>query len=230
MRVIGNDSGFTLVELLISTIIMSMIVLALTGGQRFAVRAWESQEHQIEREADLGAIQNALRQMLISGREFQGDDSALSWVGALPQGLNRGGLYDIQLKTDEDRLVMVWRPHFKGPAAPVDPTTEVLAKGVQDFDLAYYTAGLIGQAGAGDSPSATITEQWQQSVTDKAKPPALIKISLGLTQGRWQPLIVAPMLDAPLGAAPGAPAGQNPVGPNGPTAPGQSPGQPQANP
>jgi len=192
--------GFTLIELLVVLVILSMIVMALTAGQNFALRAWRTQERQIDQQADVGAVQNALRQILLSGREFDGGDTSVKLVGALPRGLNRGGLYDIELKTDEDRLIMVWRPHFKGPQPPADPTTALLAKGVSDFALSYYAA--VPPPGGQPAPASDSPKQWQTSARDKSKPPALIKVTMGLSQGRWLPLIVAPMLDA----APAAPA------------------------
>jgi prepilin-type N-terminal cleavage/methylation domain-containing protein len=217
---VRGRQGFTLIELMIVLIIMSLIVIALTAGQRFAFRAWQSQERQIEQQADVGAIQNALRQILMTGREFQGDDVSLRLVGNLPLSLNRGGLFDIELKTDEDRLVLSWRPHFKGPTSVAEPTFAVLAKGVSAFGLSYFEAAQSVVVAGQEAPAAAATPaQWQKSIPDKAKPPILIRVALRLSQGQWSPLIVAPMLDAI--PAPAAPAPASPAGSDAPPANGQ---------
>jgi len=214
MTRLRRNSGFTLIELLVVVMIMSMIVVALTAGQRFAVRAWQTQERQIDQQADVGAVQNALRQIILAGRAFDGGDDDLKLVGSLPRGLNRGGLYDIELKTDEDRLIMSWRPHFSGPQAPVEPTTALLAKGVSKFELSYYTTA-PPPGGQAATPAPSSANQWQESSRDKSKPPALVKVSMSLSQGRWLPLIVAPMLDAPPVPA-AAPPAATPGVPQGP--------------
>lgn len=178
------QGGFTLLELLVVITIFGFILVALTSGVRFAGRAWETQERIINQQGDLDAVQNALRQIITSGHSFDGDATSLRFVGRLPRALERGGLFDIELHTSQDRLVATWVPHFKGPAPPVDPAEAELARNVSRLDLAYYL-------GSGDAGG------WQFVSQDKKKPPALIAISLKTIDGRqWPPLVVAPMIEA----------------------------------
>src|ERR1051326_7464806 len=93
-------AGFTLMELLIVIVIFGMIQLMLFGGVRFAGRAWDMQERRIDRQGDFSAVQTVLRQMIASGRGFEGDGGTLRLVGALPKSLKRGGLFDIEIKTE----------------------------------------------------------------------------------------------------------------------------------
>jgi general secretion pathway protein J len=175
-----TDSGFTLLELLIVTTILGLILVALTSGVRFAGRAWEVQERRSDHQGDLDAVQNVLRQLMVSATDFQGDATSLRFVSVLPRALARGGLYDVELRSSANRLLFAWKPHFRGPA-PVTPPTEIeLIKGVTGFDLAYYIPPL----------------GWQR-VLKAARPPALVRVSLQLGEGRaWPPLVVAPMIDA----------------------------------
>lgn len=200
-----GSSGFTVLELLIVIIIFSMIALMLANGQRFALRAWETQERQLQVQGDVGAIQNAIRQLLVAGRNFQGDDQSLHWVGPLPQALNRGGLFDIDLTRDDKTLLIAWRPHFNGPMVKTDPERISLAKDVVSFKLLYYTQ-------QDQSPG-----QWTETVA-KDKKLMLIRVAARLAQGRWPPLVIAPKLE-PV-AQPAAPAA------NG--APGVAPQNPPA--
>ena len=177
----GADSGFTLLELLIVTTILGLILVVLTSGVRFAGQAWEVQERRSDRQGDLDAVQNVLRQLFASATSFQGDAKTLKFVSVLPRALGRGGLYDVELRTSANTLLFAWKSHFKGPA-PVTPSTEIeLIKGVTGFEIAYY----IPRIG------------WQRALKADLGPPTLVRVNLKLGEGRvWPPLVVAPMIEA----------------------------------
>ena len=176
--------GFTLLELLVVILILSMIVVALSGGVHFAGRAGETQERQIDRSGDVGAVQSAIREIIASARDFEGDDQGLKCVGQLPKGLNRGGLYDLELHLVEGRLLLSWSPHFTGSETPPTPTDTELLKGVTALQLGYFMDG-----------------NWQAESKDKAKTPLLIRASVVSGNGQsWPPLVIRPMIDAPPGA------------------------------
>ncbi len=175
--------GFTLLELLVVILILSMIVVALSGGVHFAGRAWETQERQIERTGDVGAVQDAIRGIVVSARDFEGDNQSLKCVGQLPKGLNRGGLYDLELHVADGRLLLSWQPHFSGYETPPTPTDTELMKGVTTLQLGYFLDG-----------------NWQDESKDKSKMPLLMRISVVSQSGQpWPPLVVRPMVDAPPG-------------------------------
>jgi hypothetical protein len=168
-------------KVLISITIFALILVALTSGLHFAGQAWDRQQQRDNRDGDVNAVQSVLRQMIASGRKFEGDRTSLKFVGAMPQALERGGLSDITLALDQDRLVLSWQPHFKGPGAPTGRSSADLLKGVLNLDVGYYAA----QGG------------WQHTLTGKTQAPELVAISLGLGGGRvWPPLVVAPMVKA----------------------------------
>jgi len=183
-----SAAGFTLLEVLVVITILSLIVLALTSGLNFAGRAWDTQGRQMAKEGDLSAVQTVLSGLIASGRDFNGDEGALKFIGRMPHSLARGGLYDMQLLAEEDRLVLTWRPHFSGPSKGVDTTETELFKGVAALDFAYYVKQ---QDGSG---------KWQFVADDKSQPPTLVKISLSTaTGGVWPPLIVVPMIASSAG-------------------------------
>lgn len=177
-----GEGGFTLLELLIVITILGLILAALTNGVRFAGQAWQTQERRSARQGDLDAVKNVLREIIGSGTGFDGDDGTLRFVSTLPAALARGGLYDVELRIASGRLVLDWRPHFKGPNSRADTTETELTKDVGALDLSYYV-----------TPTG-----WQRTAHDKAKPPSLVRIALQLGDGRvWAPLIVGPMVEVP---------------------------------
>jgi general secretion pathway protein J len=178
----NRESGFTLLELLISITIFAMILVALTSGLHFAGSAWDRQQQRGVRDGDVNAVQNVLRTMITSGRGFEGDRASLKFVSAMPAALERGGLYDVELDKTGDRLVLYWRPHFKGFAKAPLPQSAELLKGVVNLDVAYYE----GDHG------------WQHQLDGKSKPPDLIAIGLRLDDGRvWPPLVTATLTRPP---------------------------------
>jgi prepilin-type N-terminal cleavage/methylation domain-containing protein len=176
-----RDSGFTLLELLIAMAILGLTVVALTGGVRFAGHAWEIQQRRSAPISDIDAVQSVLRTLIASGRGFDGDAGSLRFVGTLPRALERAGLYDLELRVSPTRrLLLAWKPQFKGPALPPQQTETELITGVASLELGYYIAA-VG---------------WQREYSAEMRPPALVRIGVRLDAGRrWPPLVVAPMID-----------------------------------
>jgi len=175
-----SQAGFTLLELLIAITILSLILVALSGGVHFAGSAWRKQEAQITRQGDINAVQTVLRQLLASGKDFQGGSQELKFVAPMPAALARGGLFDIELSGSGDKLFLSWQPHFKGAAASLPRDETMLLDGVTGFSLTYY----VDQKG------------WQSAITDKAKAIDLIAIKARLSDGRnWPQLTISPVIN-----------------------------------
>jgi len=176
----GREEGFTLLELLIAVTILSLILAALSGGLHFAGTAWRKQEEQISRQGDINAVQSVLRQMLASGRQFEGAPQDLKFVGRMPAALERGGLYDIELSWSGGALILSWKPHFKGESARLEQNETSLLSGVTNFDLSYHSGA----------------QGWQHSATGNAKPMDMIAMRIGLADGRvWPTLMIAPAIN-----------------------------------
>jgi prepilin-type N-terminal cleavage/methylation domain-containing protein len=178
-RATGSASGFTLLELLVSLTIFSLILVALTSGLHFAGRAWDQQQQRDVRQGDVNAVQNVLRHMIASGHKFEGDRASLKFVGVLPAALERGGLFDIELALASDRLVLFWRPHFKGSGPPPAQNKADLLAGVAGLDVGYFIAG----------------DGWQHILSGKSKSAELVSVDLRFSDGRvWPTLVAAPMI------------------------------------
>jgi general secretion pathway protein J len=187
----GHSDGFTLIELLIALVIFGLILAGLVAGIRFAGRAFEAQQRELERQDDLSAVQTMLRQLIGGGRSFVGDYGTLSFVTKLPRALARGGLYEVRLEAVGDRLVLAWRPHIRNASPPPDFTETELIRGIGGLGLAYYLGGPAGQSGG-----------WRGAVRDAKQPPALIRLVVQFDERdrrHWPPLVIAPMVEAPAG-------------------------------
>lgn len=179
-----GQAGFTLLELLIAITILSLILVALSGGVQFAGSAWRKQEEQISRQGDINAVQTVLRQLLASGRNFDGDSNNLKFLGQMPAALARGGLYDIELSQSDDTLLLSWKPHFKGTSEGLPQNETMLLDGVESFDISYHLA----QSG------------WRRILTGKSKPADkpvdIIAIKARLSHGRvWPSLMISPAIN-----------------------------------
>jgi general secretion pathway protein J len=176
----GNEAGFTLLELLVAITILSLLLVALSAGVHFAGRAWRSQEDRIGRQGDIHAVQNVLRNMLASGEAFEGSQQDLKFVGRLPEALARGGLFDIELFSDGDDLLLSWRPHFKGASNGLGQNEAKLLDGVQSLELSYFVAA----------------KGWQSLALDKSKPMDVIAVRAQLSNGRvWPQMMIAPAIN-----------------------------------
>ena len=172
----SRAAGFTLIELLVALTVLSLLLVALSGGVHFAGRAWRAQEERIDRQGDVQAVQNVLRQMLASGKDFRGDGVSLDFVGRLPVALERGGLFDIALYAEGDKLKLSWRPHFKGIHKDLPRGEAVLLAGITGLEIRYF-----------------MKQGWSRAAADKTKPPGLIAIRTALSGGgRWPALLIGP--------------------------------------
>jgi general secretion pathway protein J len=175
-----NEAGFTLLELLVAITVLSLLLVALSAGVHFAGRAWRLQEDRIGRQGDIHAVQNVLRTMLASGEGFKGEPGDLKFVGRLPEALARGGLFDIELFSDGEALLLSWHPHFKGESAGLPQNEAKLMDGVAGLELSYFLEG----------------QGWQKLTSDKSKALEIIAIKARLSDGRvWPQLMIAPAIN-----------------------------------
>ncbi|CCQ73352.1 type II secretion system protein J [Magnetospira sp. QH-2] len=61
---IRADTGFTLMEMLVSLSVLALIMTLLSGSLHFGARAWEKGRMVLDRDADLRAVHRVLRRMV----------------------------------------------------------------------------------------------------------------------------------------------------------------------
>jgi general secretion pathway protein J len=192
---IHREEGFTLLEILVALVVLGFLVIGLTEGVHFGLRAWELQARMIGRREDLDAVDRTLRRLVetmdpgTSGDPLtlQGNPASLAFTAELPMTsslpIQRA---DVGLGVDAaHRLVLRWTPHLHairfGPA-PAAQTSELL-RGVDRLEVAYW-----GSAAGGGWQN-----RWNQDGL-----PGLIRIRLIFVKGdprHWPDIVAAPMRD-----------------------------------
>jgi len=110
--VCSRQSGFTLLELIISLALISLMTLLLFGALRFASKAWDASETRQERDTSISMVWQYLSDRFAEARSlnshvesegenvffFKGKANAVEFVSPMPAHLGTGGLYIIRLQ------------------------------------------------------------------------------------------------------------------------------------
>lgn len=192
-----NERGFTLLDVLVALAVMAFVLAALNQGVRFGLTAWNRQRTDIERRADVDAVERTLRRLIESldpvsrtqPPSVVGDAQRFAFTAELPQAAAGGDRHaDMQLVVDAGRrLVLRWTPHRPAArlAAPPAPETVELLGGVERIDLAYWS-----RSGAGG---------WQRG-WNSGEPPALVRLRVIFPDKdprHWPDLVIAPQRSRP---------------------------------
>ena len=180
-----NDGGFTLLEVLVSLVVLGLLMAGLAGGVRFGMVAWNAQDRAIAGHDELDAVDRTLRQMIERADPgsqahpggVAGDAGRLALQTILP---GAGQPVDVAIGVDKaSRLTLRWTPRrFGKPFGPPPPGREAdLLDGVEGVRFSYWPRGAQGG--------------WQ-TVWNSPDPPALVRVSLRFAdRARHWPDIVA---------------------------------------
>ncbi|MEE8321883.1 MAG: type II secretion system protein GspJ [Gammaproteobacteria bacterium] len=105
-------TGFTLVEIMIAMVLLSLILLLLFGGLHTASKSWQAGQKNIEASDEVRLVSNFLRREIgqmvplvwYDGGEsriaFKGEKETIHFVSTLPAHRSMGGLYQLTLRTE----------------------------------------------------------------------------------------------------------------------------------
>jgi general secretion pathway protein J len=195
----GQQSGFTLLEMLVALAVLGFLMVGLTQGVRAGLTMWGAQTRRVGETADLDAGARVLRRLLSgislvsasrislgvsSTEKFEARPDSLTFVGDLPTGFGTTRRADITLELHEGRLVLRWSPRrheISAAPAPPEPIETELIRRVERLDLAYWGA-----------PSPGEPAGWQSQWDRRDINPELIRVRLGFATAdrrRWPDLI-----------------------------------------
>ncbi len=192
----GREAGFTLLEVLVALSVLGFLVLGLTQGTRYGLRAWDRQARLIAERGDLDAVDRVLRRLVeqmdpgsrTEAPRILGGAGALEFTTDLGPAAGALGTReaDVRLSAEDGRLLLRWRPHLHavrlGPPPP--PTDTELLRGVERLELSYWGEGA-----------------WR-SAWNEARPPELVRLRLRFPAGdarRWPDIVAAPLRERPEG-------------------------------
>lgn len=190
-----EDAGFTLLELLVAVFVMGVILILLTQGVQFGLRATQLQAGARDRKGDLEVVDHALRRMIALAdpgvypepATLRGAAQAMAFTTELPiYGDGQMQRADVALSAEAGRLLLRWTPHrHVEPLGPKSAWQDVaVLDGVQRIELAYRASGA----------SSAWSRTWSAD-----RLPALVRIQVVFANGsgrRWPPLVVAPVREA----------------------------------
>ena len=199
-----HERGFTLLEVLIAMTLLGLLMVAQFGGLRLGVRAWETGDRHAKEVTRVESVHRFVRGQLSQayrlpwidedGREraaFEGAPEAVIFTTLLPEHLAMGGFHSVTLglvgRGGEKRLVVSWRPFRPDMSTIADELgvrETTLVDGVSDIEFSYF-----GRTKR-DEPQG-----WHERCDDSAGLPSLVRMRVGLADGRrWPVLVVAPAM------------------------------------
>jgi general secretion pathway protein J len=194
MRKATANSGFTLLEILVALVVFGLLMVGLSHGVQFGLRARAMQARMLTQRAGLETTDRVLRALIeqidpgSSERPsvIQGTAHMMTFPTILPNGadpLAEQPITAALLVDRAHRLMLRWVPRLHAVrlgAAPQPTETELLGD-VSRIDIAYWQEAAGGEW----------LENWHN-----ASPPALVRIRISFQAGderHWPDIVVAPM-------------------------------------
>jgi general secretion pathway protein J len=185
-----DDKGFSLIELLVSLVLLSLILLALPGALQLSRRTWELSDD-LDRitatRAAMGFMEHRLAQAMplyqrgIDGRlqiSFWGRPDSVTFISPSSVGPTGGGLYQFELRgkpTDDGKtaIVLGWSVYqaISDNANPPPSGERTLIPDAPGFRLRYF-----------GSPKANVAPFWADTWTRNDIMPDLVKVT-GISAG-----------------------------------------------
>lgn len=201
MRTPKLQHGFTLIELIIALLILSMVIVLCASGFKFGTRVWNTVDVQAEHIDTLQAVQGFIRNSISNAQVqnqfeedeaeneleslFIGDAHHVRYVSNSP----RYGIddylyrYEIYLDRDTNKLLLRYQPYNVPAKVSVKESVSTLMENVEDFQIQYFS-GFVDEF-EGDNPWSL---QWRSEFTL----PLLVKISVTTKDNKyaWPELVI----------------------------------------
>jgi type II secretory pathway pseudopilin PulG len=199
-RTFDTESGFKLVELLVSITLFAILSVLLAGTLRTGSRAAVTGEARIDRTTEMAVSETAIREQFAgvlpvaapgAALLFDGRGDGVDFVGLPPAYLALGGFQRLSLGVTGQQLMLRWRPLADAPDAGGQRPT-ILLERLDSVAFAYY--------GARDYAE---TPQWHVEWRGAIRLPSLVRLHfLFLDRHEVPDLVVALHLAQATAAVP----------------------------
>ncbi|MDO5624849.1 MAG: prepilin-type N-terminal cleavage/methylation domain-containing protein [Pseudomonadota bacterium] len=206
--------GFTLIEVLIALVLLSLLMLALTGALRAMGQTETRVDQRIEAGEDYRLAHDLLRQVLghVSGRTFRptqvgagpevpffmGDEQTLRWVGVMPARYGSGGRHYMRLAVEpvngQPRWVLRFAPWNGAPTFDQWASASAQAIAAAPADAAFSTALAYRDPRTGQWLNAWPPAGADAQAGQPGQPPRLpdaVRIDVTGPAPAWPPMLLA---------------------------------------
>jgi general secretion pathway protein J len=204
----ARQAGFTLVEVLVALILLSLLTMALFFSVRFGVTAWQRGTGRSDQIHTSMLVQDLLRRLIGqayplvlsdgsgNGRvDFEGTSTSLDFLAPVPVALASGGRARFKLSIerhgDGSDLVVTSRPELAAADAATELSRKTLLATIETAEFSYF--GAVQSDGAA---------QWHDRWSGEMTLPMLVRVRLRFARGDprlWPDLTIAPRITADVG-------------------------------
>ncbi len=196
MKTRTADRGFTLVEVMVATVVLSLLLLATVTALRTLANTQAALERTTARVDEIRSVSAFLRDLMesaIVGSEgggltlgrgsgddtyFRLDEQGVEWKSTVLFGDAYGGTRIVRVAREDDNLVLRWAPADAGDIAIADWAEQpqrVLVRDVNDFSVA-----------AREEYGAEWLDQW----LEESRAPALVRLRVASADRYWPDLVM----------------------------------------
>jgi general secretion pathway protein J len=194
-----RDDGFTLVEMLISILILALVTGMLLDGLRLVTHSVGRETSRLDRSSQIALVQNFVRAQLGDAQrivlaagpaalvDFTGEVDRLVFISPAPASVAFGGLQRLALVFNADAsaaggtIEADWQPYRDGSGVASAVESRVLLDHVNTAVFAYF-----------GSTRADEPLEWHDEWREMSDLPPLVRLAVVFSDGRTMPeLIVA---------------------------------------
>lgn len=218
-----GSAGFTLMELLVSLVLLGLISAMALGGVRLGARTWETVTGKAGDNSHRQVVRSFLSRELTQAMPvligppgqaslaYEGTSSSIVFVAPLAPHFGLGGAQRLELVIedgepggDERRLILKRRRFDRrdwteAPPGQEEGETHLLLDGIAEAEFAYRESARDGAA------------PWSEDWRDQDGLPALVRLRVKFADSSgaaWPDLLVGSRITTLPGCLPGATAGE----------------------
>jgi general secretion pathway protein J len=206
----ASEAGFTLVEVLVALILLSLLTMALFFSVRFGMTAWQRGSERSDQIHTSMLAQDLLRRLIGqayplvladgsgNGRvDFAGSAASLDFLAPVPVALASGGRARFRLAIERRGagadLIVSSRPELTAGDAASELSRKTLLATIETAELSYFGAARSDQAA-----------RWRDSWSGELTLPLLVRVRVRFARSDprlWPDLTIAPRITADVECA-----------------------------